>query len=126
MEGAGGGKPDSLAAVESVKTAADVYPPVDCEVVEVNKKLVKEPDLVNKSPVADGAAPRGPGRAGVRRTRGSPVGSGTRVTVDGVRNLGGTRAGWIAKVKVLNPAQLKDLLDEAAYTKHCESETAAH
>jgi glycine cleavage system H protein len=48
------GKADSLAAIESVKTAGDVYAPVDCEVIEVNSKLSTQPELVNKSPTGEG------------------------------------------------------------------------
>jgi len=43
-----------IASIESVKTTADVYAPVDIEVLEVNKELPSAWDLVNKSPEADG------------------------------------------------------------------------
>lgn len=39
-----------FATVESVKAAADVYMPVDAEVVEVNKALQAMPDGVNSDP----------------------------------------------------------------------------
>ena len=39
-----------FATVESVKAAADVYMPVDAEVVEVNKALQAKPDSVNSDP----------------------------------------------------------------------------
>ncbi len=38
---------DSIAVVESVKAASDVYTPVSGEVVEVNEKLDAEPGTVN-------------------------------------------------------------------------------
>lgn len=42
------------AAVESVKAAADVFSPVDGEVVAVNEKLRDDPGLVNTAPEGDG------------------------------------------------------------------------
>lgn len=39
--------------VESVKAAADVYAPLDGEVVERNESVVASPELVNASPYAD-------------------------------------------------------------------------
>ncbi len=45
---------DSLAVVESVKAASDVYAPVAGEVVAVNDALGGEPDIVNAEPEAAG------------------------------------------------------------------------
>ncbi len=45
---------DSLGTVESVKAVADVYSPIAGEVLEVNNTLSDAPELVNKSPYADG------------------------------------------------------------------------
>ena len=39
--------------VESVKAAADVYAPVDGEVLETNASVVDRPELVNASPYGD-------------------------------------------------------------------------
>ena len=39
--------------VESVKAAADVYAPVDGEVVDRNETVVDSPELVNASPYGD-------------------------------------------------------------------------
>jgi glycine cleavage system H protein len=39
--------------VESVKAAADVYAPVDGEVLETNGSVVDRPELVNASPYGD-------------------------------------------------------------------------
>merc|ERR1719183_233308 len=75
----------TIAAVESVKAAADVYSPVTGEVIESNDALGDEPALINSS---------------------------------------ATDKGWIAKVKVTNPAELEAMMDQAAYDKFCEE--AAH
>ena len=45
---------ESVATVESVKAASDVYVPVSGEVVEVNGELSGDPALVNRAPEAGG------------------------------------------------------------------------
>jgi glycine cleavage system H protein len=40
--------------VESVKAAADIYMPVEGEVVEVNEALKGDPALVNRDPMGEG------------------------------------------------------------------------
>ena len=40
--------------VESVKAASDLFSPVSGEVVEVNAKLIDQPELVNSDPYGDG------------------------------------------------------------------------
>ena len=45
---------ESVATVESVKAASDVYVPVSGEVVEVNAELAGDPALVNRAPESDG------------------------------------------------------------------------
>ena len=45
---------EDTAVVESVKTAADVYSPLDGEIVEVNEDLADTPNLVNDNPYVDG------------------------------------------------------------------------
>lgn len=47
-------KGDEVAVVESVKAAAELYAPVDGEVVEVNGGLDSDPGLVNTAPEGDG------------------------------------------------------------------------
>jgi glycine cleavage system H protein len=42
------------AVVESVKAASDIYSPISGEVIEINEKLIDEPDEVNNSPYEDG------------------------------------------------------------------------
>lgn len=46
-------KGDEFAVVESVKTAAEVYSPVDGEVVEVNENMPDDLEMIAK-PLADG------------------------------------------------------------------------
>ncbi len=45
---------DVAGVVESVKAAADLYMPVDGEVVEVNEALRLEPALANSDPMGNG------------------------------------------------------------------------
>jgi glycine cleavage system H protein len=45
---------DACAVVESVKTASDIYSPIGGEVIEVNEKLVDQPELVNQSAFTEG------------------------------------------------------------------------
>ena len=45
---------EESAKVESVKAASDVYAPLSGEVIEVNEKLLDEPEIVNSSPLEDG------------------------------------------------------------------------
>ena len=40
---------DTLAGIESVKAASDIYSPVSGKVVQVNEKLEEKPELVNES-----------------------------------------------------------------------------
>lgn len=40
--------------IESVKTVSDLFLPIGGEVVEVNEKLRKQPELVNKDPYGEG------------------------------------------------------------------------
>ena len=45
---------ESVATVESVKAASDIFVPVSGEVVEVNAELSGDPALVNRAPESDG------------------------------------------------------------------------
>jgi glycine cleavage system H protein len=47
-------KGDVAGVVESVKAAADLYMPVDGEVIEVNEALRADPSLANSDPAAAG------------------------------------------------------------------------
>jgi len=47
-------KGDELGAVESVKSASDIYAPMSGQVYEVNGELTSKPSLINKSAEADG------------------------------------------------------------------------
>jgi glycine cleavage system H protein len=44
----------TFGTVESVKTVSDLYAPVAGTVVEVNSRLVDQPELINSSPYEDG------------------------------------------------------------------------
>ncbi len=41
---------DEIVVVESVKTAADVYAPLDGRVIEANQQLIEQPELINQDP----------------------------------------------------------------------------
>lgn len=45
---------ESVAVVESVKTASDIYAPVSGEVIEVNQALIDAPETINSSPYGEG------------------------------------------------------------------------
>ena len=45
---------DTMGAVESVKSASDLYAPVGGKITETNRKLEETPGLINKSPETDG------------------------------------------------------------------------
>ncbi len=43
-------KGEAIASIESVKAAAEVYAPLDGEILEVNERLYEEPELLNRDP----------------------------------------------------------------------------
>lgn len=47
-------KGDEFGTVESVKAVAELYMPVDGEVIQVNQALEDAPELLNQSPYGDG------------------------------------------------------------------------
>lgn len=47
-------KGDTVAVVESVKAASDIYAPVSGEVVVVNNALEDSPEIINNDPYGDG------------------------------------------------------------------------
>jgi glycine cleavage system H protein len=47
-------KEQNAAVIESVKSAFDIYAPVSGKIVEVNDKVLGNPELVNNSPYGDG------------------------------------------------------------------------
>ncbi|CAD5207507.1 unnamed protein product [Bursaphelenchus okinawaensis] len=75
-------KEDNAGAIESVKSASDIYTPVSGRITDVNGELEQKPQLINKSPYEQG---------------------------------------WIFKIELTQPEELKDLMDEAAYTKFLET-----
>jgi glycine cleavage system H protein len=44
---------DTIATVESVKAAADVYSPVRGTIVSINEDLMESPELINSDPYGD-------------------------------------------------------------------------
>ncbi len=47
-------KGEPAATLESVKSVADVYAPVDGEIIEANEDLIDAPETINKDPYGDG------------------------------------------------------------------------
>ena len=45
---------DTLGTIEAVKTVADIYMPVDGEVLEMNPDLADAPELINQDPYGKG------------------------------------------------------------------------
>lgn len=45
---------EKFGEVESVKSVSDLFSPVSCEVVDINKKAIEQPELVNKEPYSEG------------------------------------------------------------------------
>jgi glycine cleavage system H protein len=53
-EGSSLARDESYGEVESVKAVSDVISPLSGEVVEVNQKVVEEPETINEDPYGDG------------------------------------------------------------------------
>ena len=47
-------KGEVFATVESVKAASEIYMPVSGKILEVNEKLVEQPEILNESPFEEG------------------------------------------------------------------------
>lgn len=47
-------KGDKITTIESVKAASDINAPISGEVVEVNKKVLNNPSIINNDPYAEG------------------------------------------------------------------------
>ena len=45
---------DVMAIVDSVKASSDIFCPVDGKIVEVNEKLLENPELINQSAFSEG------------------------------------------------------------------------
>jgi len=45
---------DVIAIVDSVKASSDIFCPVDGKIVEVNEKLLENPELINQSAFSEG------------------------------------------------------------------------
>lgn len=48
------GRADTFGVVESVKAASDLYMPINAQVLEINKSLEEEPELLNTDPYEKG------------------------------------------------------------------------
>ena len=71
-------KEEVFGSVEAVKTVSDLFLPVSGKVLEVNKNLEDNPELINEDPY---------------------------------------EKGWIIRMEIENPEELKDLLDSDSYKK---------
>lgn len=47
-------KGEEVAVVDSIKATASIYAPLTGEVVEVNERLLEEPELINRDPYGEG------------------------------------------------------------------------
>ena len=45
---------DPIGTIEAVKTVADIYAPIDGQILEVNIELEDNPDMINKDPYEKG------------------------------------------------------------------------
>ena len=72
-------KHDVFGTIEAVKAVSELFSPVSGEVIEINARLEKEPQLVNSAPYGDG---------------------------------------WMVKFKLADAAEMKGMLDAAAYGAH--------
>lgn len=54
QEGADISQGEVLGSIESVKSVSDVYSPVSGKVIQVNEKLLDNPELLNQDPLGEG------------------------------------------------------------------------
>jgi glycine cleavage system H protein len=47
-------KGDAIGTIEAVKTVADIFTPLSCELIEINEALKDASELVNKDPYGEG------------------------------------------------------------------------
>ena len=47
-------KGEVFATIESVRAATEIYMPVSGKIVEINEKLIENPEMLNESPYEDG------------------------------------------------------------------------
>ena len=74
-------KGENISVIESVKAASDLVAPVSGSIIEVNRKLEDEPEIVTEDSMGEG---------------------------------------WFIKVKLSDPAELDELMDEEAYNSFIE------
>lgn len=53
-KGAAVGSGDAIAVVESVKTASDIYAPINGTVSDINTEVENDPSVINSSPYEEG------------------------------------------------------------------------
>lgn len=53
-KGAAVGSGDAIAVVESVKTASDIYAPINGKVSDINTEVENDPSVINSSPYEEG------------------------------------------------------------------------
>jgi len=90
---------DAFAMVESVKAASDVFAPVSGKVTAINEELSSDPELVNQDPMAEGRVMHMVG--------------GRLVAMEG---------GWLIKLTLSKPDELKGLMSQAAYDKYIKDQ----
>lgn len=95
---------DTMASVESVKAASDIYAPVSGTIVEVNAALVEDPSLVNQS---------AEDKVSFYIFNPSP---GTFVNLLLFSRL---FQAWFVKIELDNQDELKELMSKDAYLEIC-------
>ena len=45
---------DSIGTIEAIKTVADIYSPIDGEIIDINEEINNSPDLINSDPYEKG------------------------------------------------------------------------
>ncbi|MCF7887512.1 MAG: glycine cleavage system protein GcvH [Candidatus Omnitrophica bacterium] len=73
---------ETLAEIESVKAASDIYTPLSGKITEINSELDDSPEIINNSPENEG---------------------------------------WIAKIELTNPDEIKSLFDKDSYNKYLQT-----
>lgn len=126
---------DECGSIESVKAASEIYAPLSGEIVAINKKLEDQANLINKSPLENGAFPISliltprtrplRSRAAFKRwdtdscmifTPHSLRAPCRLYALSFLRPLVFPHhSGWLFKVQLTNPAEFEDLLTEDGY-----------
>ena len=97
-------KDGSYGEVESVKAVSDIIAPLSGEVLEVNAKVVDEPETVNDDPYGEGWL--------IRIRLSDPSEVDALMDADAYR---AHAAGWLIRVRLSDPSEVETLLDVSAY-----------